>query len=162
MWAPGWDAPLYGLWTLPGEPGEVGRKCVTLHRHLADLHALEPLTRIGFEGGIAPSTLQGFTNVTTINLLVGLASHVESFGFAVSARVRQVPISAWRKHALGKGSGYKRAEWKKMSMARAREMGWAPQTDDVADSLMVLDYLVYLSALTPPWRDATVLRREIA
>ena len=161
-WNPGWDKPIYGAWTLPGDAGEVGRAAVALHHKLADLHAMEPITRLYFEGGIPTNGLSGNTNMTTIYKLAGLAAHAESFAYAVSARCRNVPQGTWRKHFIGKGSGFKTSQFKAMSIARCREYGWAPQCDNAADALGVLEYAIYLSDEIPPWRDATVLRRELA
>lgn len=161
-WQEGWAAPIYGAWKLPGEAGEVGRAAMALHQHLADLHAMDPIERLYFEGGIPTNHLAGRTGMTTIYKLAGLAAHAESFAYAVNARCRNIPQGSWKKYFIGKGSGFTTKTSKAMSLARCREIGWAPQCGDSADALGVLDYAIYLSEIVPPWRDATVLRREIA
>ncbi len=164
-WEPGMDKPIYGTWTLPGEPGEVGRKGCELHRKLADLHRLSPIERLYFEGGIPPSGLSGFSNMTTIYLLAGLAAHAESFAYAVSARCRNVPQTSWRKHFVGrgirKGSGLNPKQFKALSTKRCHELGWMPQDDNAADALAILDYAIHLAGVTPPWVDAATFRGPI-
>ena len=161
-WTPGWDKPIYGAWVLPGDAGEVGRAAMALHQNLADLHAMDPIDRLYFEGGIPTNRMGGATNMVAIYKLAGLAAHAESFAYAVNARCRNVPQGSWRKHFIGKGAGFKTKDFKAMSIARCREYGWNPLCDNAADALGVLEYAIHLSELSPPWRDATVLRREIA
>ena len=165
IWQPGMDRPHYGTWRLPGGGDAIGEKCVALHRQLADLHAVYPFDRVCMEAAIQPGGLQGFTNVQTVHLLVGLCSHVESFCAAYGIRVRQVPNSSWKKYFFGRGVRGKHIDsktFKKMSMERCNELGWHPDSQDAADACGVLAYMIELSEQIPPWRDATVLRREIA
>lgn len=156
QWAPGWVKPIYGTWILPGEVGEVGRKAVTLHRRLSDLHALSAITSLTFEGGIPSNALGGHTNMSTLYLLAALSGHVESFAYAVNARCRNVPQASWRKHFIGKGSGFKSKDFKAMSIARCREIGWSPHDDNASDALGVLDYTLHLAGVETPWQQASV------
>lgn len=160
FWEPGMERPHYGTWKLPGGADAIGDKCVALHRRLADLHSFSPFDRVYMEAAIQPGGLQGFTNVQTIHLLVGLCSHVESFCSAYNLRCRQVPNSSWKKHFIGrgirKGTGLTPAQFKNLSMARCHQLGWHPDSLDAADSLGILDYALHLAEVTPPWQDASV------
>lgn len=158
QWTPGWEKPHFGTWKLPGGADAIGEKCVALHRKLADLHSFSPFDRIYMEAAIQPGGLQGFTNVQTIHLLVGLCSHVESFGAAYGLRVRQVPNSSWKKHFFDRGTRGKidSKTFKNMSMVRCHELGWHPDTIDSADSLGILDYAIHLAGITTPWQDRAV------
>lgn len=157
QWAPGMAKPIHGTLTLKGEAEEVGQAAVQLHRFLMDLHRVTPIERLYFEGGIPASGLTGNTNMGTIYKLAGLAAHAESFAYAVNARCRRVHQGTWRAHFLGKGSGFKTAQFKQMAKDRCRDLGWAPKTDNDADALGVLVYMVSLDpAITPPWRESEV------
>lgn len=165
QWSPGWAKPIFGTWTLTGEPREVGRKCIQLHRKLADLHSLCPIERLVFEGGIPPSALTGFSNMTTIYLLAALAAHAESFAEAVGARCRNLPNTSWKKHFLGrgvrKGTGLSVADFKKLSISQCNEMGWYPDSNDAADALGILVTAVHLAGLPAPWvNDGVFTRRQ--
>lgn len=162
QWEEGWAKPIYGSWRLPGEAGEVGRACVALHRNLSDLHDMAPIDRLYFEGGLPSNGLAGKTNATTLYKLAALAGHAESFAYAINARCRNVPQASWRRHFIGKGSGFKTKDFKALAIQRCHEYGWAPQCDNAGDALGGLDYSIHLSEIVPPWRDANVLRREIA
>lgn len=158
-WTPGWEKPIYGTWALPGDPGEVGRKGCELHRKLADLHKMEPVTRLYFEGGIPTNGLAGNTNMTTIYLLAGLAAHAESFAYAVSARCRNVPQTSWRKHFVGRGTRPKGTDYKTfkaLSTHRCHELGWFPPDDNCADACAILDYAIHLAGISTPWQDRAV------
>jgi len=160
QWAPGWAKPIYGTWSLVGEPGEVGRKAVMLHRKLADLHALCAIERLTFEGGIPTNGLSGKINMTTIYLLAGLAAHAESFADAVGARCRNIPNASWRRHFIGKGSGFSTKEFKDMAIKRCRSFDWHPSDDNAADALGQLDYAIHLAGISPPWLQAEAFGRQ--
>ena len=162
QWTPGMTKPACGTWRLPGGTDELGRKACALHQHLADLHSLTEITRIYFEGGIPPSALGGYSNMTTIYVLAGLAAHAESFAHAVSARCRNVPNASWRKHFVGRGSRPKAmgaTQFKNLSMVRCHELGWYPDSVDAADACGVLDYSLELAGIETPWRDRAVFGR---
>ena len=165
-WKPGMAKPIYGTWALPGDAGEVGRKCIELHRKMAELHQLMPVSRLYFEGGIPASGLQGFTNMQTIYCLAALAAHAESFAFAISARCRNVPQTSWRKHFVGRGvrrgSGLDVKQFKALSTARCHEFDWHPADNNAADALAVLDYAVHLAGEDVPWRDAATFGARMA
>ena len=156
MWSPGMAKPLYGVWHLKGEPGEVGRKGVELHRKLADLHSLDAIHSLTFEGGIPTNGMSGFTNMTTIYLLAGLAAHAESFAYAVSARCRNVPNASWRAHFVGAGRRPKALDakqYKALSTKRCHDLDWHPSDDNCADALGVLDYTLHLAGQHVPWQE---------
>lgn len=163
FWQPGMERPHHGTWKLPGGADAIGEKCVALHRKLADLHSFSPFDRVYMEAAIQPGGLQGFTNVQTVHLLVGLCSHVESFCSAYGLRCRQVPNSSWKKHFFGRGVRGKMDSkaFKQMSMAQCHALGWFPDTIDAADSLGILDYAIHLSGTPTPWQDRSVFRGAI-
>jgi hypothetical protein len=160
QWHPSWAKPIYGTWDFSGvDAGEVGRRCIMLHRKLADLHAMCGIERLNFEGGVPSNGFAGNTNMTTLYTLAALAGHAESFAYAVGARCRNVPQARWRKHFVGKGSGFKTKEFKALSMTRCRSLDWHPSDDNAADALGVLDYTIHLAGITPPWLEAAAFGR---
>ena len=63
---------------------------------------------------------------------------------------------------IRRGTNLSAGEFKKLSVVRCQEMGFAPPDTDCADALGILDYAIHLSEIVPPWRDAHLLRRELA
>ena len=134
----------YGLWTLPGT-ADLGALYGKFRNALEDAITLHHPRRIVF----AIPIMKGHANTRA---LIGLSCIVELVAWDESVpNVNEVPESTARKEILGRGSfavyqggkaikgtGTERAkiaanEW-------ARNKGWRPQTHDVADALVILEY----------------------
>jgi len=164
-WGSGMAAPIYGTWKLPGDPGEVGRKCIELHRHMAELHQMLPFQRINFEAAVPSPGMGGRTNMNTTSLLLGLVSHVESFAYVISARCRMVPQGSWRAHFIGQGRRLKSQtykEFKALSTKACHDIGWRPADNNAADALGGLSYTIHLAGEDVPWRDAATFGARMA
>lgn len=157
-WSTGRDRPAFSTLRLPGDPAEVARPMEVLRAHMADLHALEPITHLFFEAPII-----GAVNMATVYKLCALAGMAEWFAKRVDAQCRQVAQASWRKHFIGRGTGKSR-ELKAAAIAAARLRGWNVSTDHEADALGVLDYGLACFSVRTPWRDAHLFaaRREAA
>lgn len=154
VWIEGSDTPRFGHWQLGSEWTSDGQTYAKLHQNLIDLRSLARFDALYYEEPLNPAVLQGHTNIDTLRVLTGLASHAESFGYAVGLRiVKSVNISSWRGSFIGRQKrGTKRQTLKDLTIERCRQFGWSPQRDDEADALGLLDYAISINGITPPWR----------
>lgn len=161
MWEPGQQKPAYGTWELAPHVDYAARAFVRLHKHLLDLHRLQPIDDLVFEEAIPGHMLHGKTNAKSLAAAAGLAAHAMSFCEAIGARWRPVSIAAWRRHYLGSmPRGTKTVDLKALAMTRCRELGFDPARHDAAEAIGLLDYQLSLNGIIAPWR-AGILQREL-
>jgi hypothetical protein len=161
LWSLGSELPVCGHWALAPDVSWRGRGYVRLHRNLIDLHRVESLSDISYEETLSQSMVQGNSSLPTIQMLAGLAAHVESFAEAVGATHRAVNMSTWRKHFIGSmPRGTKKPDLKALAMRRCKELGMDPANHDEAEAIGILDYRLSLEGIIPPWR-ADVLQRQL-
>ena len=178
LWHGDWPRPLSGSWVLDGTPD--GRTFLSLHARLDELYQEHGFSDVYFEQAINHTPrMQGKTNVHAIELAVGLVAHVRSFAYARRRTPHAVHIDTWRldfvgrseiarikdaakarARALGKTVSA-RDDLKAATVARCRQLGFAPQSDDEADAIGVLDYAIALQQFVPPWRAGEVLRAPL-
>jgi len=157
FWQPGMDRPVCGIWSLAGGIEWAGRACFRLHRNLIDLHTVTEITSLIWEEPLPHWALQGQTNIKTLRAAAGLAMHAESFAEAVGARRHETNQSTWRRHFLGKmPRGTKTVDLKRMAMDRCRQLGFDPEKHDAAEACGLLDYLLDIEGIHPPWRDQSI------
>ncbi len=139
------DAPVtYGLWLLRGM-SDLGMLYASLRNVLEDAIAVHQPSRLVF----VPALFREAQ--TAARALAGLVAVTEMVAYDNEVRAYECNESTARKAVLGRsnftqrvagkivaGSGSKLA--KEAAMTWAREQGWHPQTDDVADALVVLAY----------------------
>ena len=156
--------PIYGHWQLGSQYTSDGKVFVKLHQQMSDLRRVVcRFDAIYFEEPLRPEMLSGHTNIDTLRVLTGLASHVESFAAAMSITAMRINISSWRKFYIGKmPRTTKSKDWKAYSMERSLQLGFKPKRDDEADALGILDYSCELKGITPPWRTHEILRPMLA
>lgn len=139
------------------DDSRIGEAGLALHRKLHDIHTtVGSIERIYYEEPITPSGVEGQTTLRTLGRTLGLAAHAESYGCAIGARVRTVPQGTWRRHFIGRGSGFKvkgvqRFDPKKMARDRCRALGWNARNNDESDALGLLDFAIHLAGVAPPW-----------
>jgi hypothetical protein len=161
LWSTGSELPALGHWSLAPSMDWRGRGYVRLHKNMMDLHRVSPISHISYEETLSQSSVQGNSSIATIQMLAGLAAHVESFAEAIGATHRAVNMATWRKHFIGSmPRGTKKPDLKAMAMARCRELGFDPAKHDEAEAAGILDYHLSVSGITPPWR-ASILQREL-
>lgn len=163
--------PFFGAFKLPGQPGEVGRPADALERWLRQLYLdLKPSgapTHYFFEAQHISANI----NIDTVYRLICLGGVVEKFAFQTGAKVYKCHISEWRKHFIGRGSGFKRdkatkkylpgEDPKELAIQRCAEYGWHTDIADAAEACGILDFSLSLMGddIHPrPWRDATLLK----
>lgn len=168
--------PLWGSERLPGGPHAVGQPADRLERLLRQLYImLKP------HGGIShfffeAQHLAKHGNVDVIYRLIALGGIVEKFAFQTGAHCYKVDISTWRKHFIGRGSGFKRDQSypgktkpylpgedpKILANDRCRALGWHTDVFDESDALGILDFSLTLignadPTYTRPWRDNALM-----
>lgn len=162
IWSEGQEKPAAGTWELASGVDWAGRAYCRLHRNLMDLHRVTPIDEIVFEEALPAVKLRGFSNAATLAVAAGLAAHVQSFAEAMGIRHREVNLSTWRRHFIGKmPRGTKTPDLKAMAMRRCRELGFDVQKHDAAEACGLLDYQVSMAGITPPWRLENILQREM-
>lgn len=171
--------PIYGSWVLGSSFTSNGGVFAKLHECMADLHSILPFDICYIEEAINPSQLQGFTNIQSLRLASGNAAHAESFCYAYGVRFMPLNVGVWRgpfigkmeqqqakaeARALSKEKGKRvsaRDTLKRLSVARAKQLGFTPKNDDEADAIGILDYAIEVEGMTPPWRVNEVLRTPL-
>ena len=163
LWHEGLDKPICGTWELGASMTSPGTVFLRLHQRI---HELQRVTEIGSVAYEKPRHLDGFnvqSNAESHFLAVGLAAHVESYCDAKRiGAVRQVNQATWRKHFIGKMARATRSDqFKAMAMARCRQLGIKPNKHDAAEAVGILDYLLEIERVMPPWRRDEVLRAPL-
>ena len=143
--ADGSGKPVYGLWLLPGMQS-LGQLGAAFRNVLEDAIAVHKPDRLIF----APALFRDAQ--TAARALIGLAFTAELVAYDCSVRPFEIAEATARKQVLGpavmsaiaragrkrKGSGSEVAKAAAMDWARGR--GFSPQSDDVADALVLLEY----------------------
>ena len=137
--------PVYGLLLLPGM-ASLGKLGAALRNVLEDLFELHRPDRLVFAPALHAKAQ------TTARALIGLAFQAEVTAYDYGVKPFEVAESTARKLVLGPavtsaiiragrpkaGEGSKVAKAAAMQWARGR--GFTPQSDDVADALVLLEY----------------------
>ncbi len=166
----GMPRPFFGAMKLPGGPKDVGEPADGLERFLRDLYKTlapeGPPTHYFFEAQHIAEQM----NIDTVYRLIALGGIVEKFAFQTGARVYKTHISEWRKHFLGRGSGFKRnpvtkkylpgEDPKELAILRCADYGWHTDVADAAEACGILDFSLNLMGdVHPrPWRDAALMK----
>lgn len=168
---PGMQRPFFDAFMLPGPPNAIGQPCDALERWLREM-AINTRS----EGGISHYFFEAQHIAENMNpqnayRLIGLGAIVEKFAYQTKALAYAVDISTWRKHFLGRGSGFKRDKTKKgkpylpgedpkeLALQRCEQYGWHTDIHDAAEACGILDYaLSIIPDYHRPWRDELLLK----
>lgn len=162
IWSTGDLAAAYGHWELSPSLKTAAKGCVRLHKHLSALAAQHGgIDIIALEASIPAHKKRGMTNAKTTWAQAGLEFHALSFAEAVGARWHRINIGAWRSAFLGQMPAQSNLDWKTMAQVRAREFGMSTAVHDEAEAIGVLDYQIGQEGITPPWRMAAPLLRDL-
>lgn len=169
----GMERPFFGAFRLPGGPNDVGEAADALLQFLDEKHAMFRFTHVVFEDQFLP----GDMNSKTARRLMGLAAMVEWWCLKNKVRCFSVELSVWRKHFIGRGSGFKRTadrkrylpnqDPKELAIRKCAEFGWHTDIADAAEACGVLDYFMHLllkavRGLVIPWRDRELFAGHVA
>jgi hypothetical protein len=161
-WGPSDEHVASGTWELGSEFTGKGQTFAKLHQNMADLHRLGAIDRIYYEKPLNLGPAAGNTSRDTLDVLIGLAMHAESFGFAMSIPTQDLNMSSWRAFFLaGMKKANATADLKEYAMRRCRQLGFRPIKHDQAEAIGILDYALELNKIMPPWRSGEVLRSSL-
>lgn len=161
VYVPGRAAPRHGVLKLPATKtdGDNGPAFKLLFEHIAWVDRNFGLRCIGYEAFLAPTggasdKGKGFqTSPKTLKRLAGYMAIVEMCGAMLDVPTISINQSSWTGFWLGSmPRGTKRDERKKLSVAKAVALGWAPHGDDDADALGQLHYLLAKMGIIVPWK----------
>lgn len=151
IYHPDMDQPKWGTVRLAKttESGSVGPACKTLFDHICWVHDHWPIAAIGYEqfisatGGKKDDDTPFVTSPAAQKKLLGLIATLEHA--AAILKLDPVPIhnASWRRYWLGsKPRGTQRDEWKRLSLLKARGLGWQVKNDDEADAIGQMHFLM--------------------
>lgn len=148
-----------GTWELGSEFTSKGQTFAKLHQCMSDLYAVAPFDRIYYELPLNLGPAAGNTSRDTLDVLIGLAMHAESFAYVKGCFIQGINMSSWRAHFLGRMKrATSSADLKSYAMSRCRQLGFRPTKHDQAEAIGILDYACELNKIMPPWRKDEVLR----
>jgi len=154
VWGKGDQNLASGVWTLGSEFTSKGTTFGRLHGEMTAIHELGAIDAVFYEKPLNLGPGAGpATNQDTIDVLIGLAMHAESWADAMGCRIiREVHQATWRRHFLGKmPRATKSAELKDYAMARCRQLGFRSLKHDQAEAIGILDYACDSLSIVPPW-----------
>ena len=169
---PGMERPFFDAFTLPGDAQTVGEACSALEDWLEETY-----DTFASRGGIShyffeEQHIAEGVSPRGVYRLIGLGATVEKFAFDNGGFCYSVPISSWRKHFLGRGSGFKRdksypgkkkpylpgEDPKELAIIQCSRYGWHTNVHDAAEACGILDYACsMLPNYHRPWRDNLLL-----
>jgi hypothetical protein len=172
-WGQGFNSslPACDAVRLKGRSGEVGMSTEHLRLVLNELHRRFAFTHIFFEAQHIPMPKKHKPdgevqsrpiNIETIYKLISLGGMVEWWGYKAGVEVFKVEIGSWRKHFLGRGTGFKKAgmDPKDEAIRRCEAIGVLTTNHNTAEAVGILDYsLTLFDNLVPPWRDKAIFER---
>lgn len=133
-----------------------------LWRNLADICAFGLPDVIGIEAPADPSHWKGgrkFEHTKTLIRLSGTAAF-----FAHNKRISrfsEIEKRFWFPHFIGTNKRPPKGAQKTYCIEQCEHLGIAVENNDQADAVGILDYMVHLEGILPPWRNANVLTREL-
>lgn len=174
---PGVQRPLFDAFTLPGAAGSIGQPCDALEswlcQKLEEMQSVGGISHFFFEAQHIAENM----NPQNAYRLIGLGAIVEKFAFQTDALCYAVDIATWRKHFIGRGSGFKREKvWsekkkkmvngpylpghdpKELAIQRCEQYGWHTDIHDAAEACGILDFgLSLIPDYHRPWRDKILM-----
>jgi hypothetical protein len=159
-WSPGDQHVASGTCVLGSEYTAKGRTFANLHEELSGLNKMGRIDALFYEAPLNLGPGAGNTTAETINVLIGLAMHVESWGDAMNCRIiRAVNQTTWRREFLGPMKrGTKSMDLKDYAMERCRQLGFAPSKHDQAEAIGILTYACQSLDIAAPWVVNEILR----
>lgn len=163
LWQTEMARPVSGTWSLGSELTSAGRTFLRLHQCMNDLYQVHPFDIVIYEEPLSLDSGKLLTNKDTTFVLMGLATHVDSYCEAKNIRkVRSVNQSSWRRHFIGSMKrGTKTKQLKEYAVERCHQLGLKPEKHDEAEAIGVLDYMCEMERIMPPWRAGEVLRQPL-
>lgn len=147
-----WDAgdalPRSGAWPLCDGGRKRALGFVELHRQLAGIHTERPIDVMAHERPLKLPT-------DTLDKLLGtygVVTHIESYAHVKKITLHSISSRDWRETWFNGMAVTGRDNLKRLAIERARQFGMNPATDDEAEAIGLLDHIMHMLKITPPWR----------
>lgn len=147
------QAATSGAWPLAESILRRGGGFFDLRRKLTAIHKEAPLDMIALEAPLKMSV----DKVDKLIALYGLIATVEGWAHPKNVHVCLIDQRDWRNSWLGPDGrkGKDSEALKRAAVIRARELGFDPKSHDEAEAIGIMDHVLGLRKITPPWRLAT-------
>jgi hypothetical protein len=153
VWNSGDDLPRSGAWPLCDGVWQRASAFVGLHRELAALQAEGAIDLLAYETPVLMPTDKRDKLVG----LYGMVAHLESYCHVKRIRIVSVGQASWRATWFNGMAITGRENLKRAAIERARQFEMDPLTDDEAEACGILDHIMHVEKITPPWRLANPL-----
>lgn len=164
VYTPSLAKPKHGVLKLPPPRtnGSVGPALNLLWEHIAWVDRNFGIRHLGYEAFLTPTggkkdeKTSFVTSPKTVKNLVGFVGVAELCAEVLGIGeegIHAIHNMSWRRFWLGsQPRGTQREEWKRLAVAKANKLGWAPYGDDDADAIGQLHYLLNKLKIVPQWR----------
>lgn len=133
-----------------------------LWRHLSDICAFGMPDVIGVEAPANPNQINHPTKFEHTKTLVCLAGAAGFYAHNKGIRrFSEIEKRHWFPHFIGTSKKPPKGESKLYCVEQCSLLGIKPQNDDEADAVGILDYMLHLERILPPWRQGNILLPEL-
>lgn len=153
LWDSGEPLPRSGAWPLCEGIAKRALGFVELHRHLAAIHAERPIDLIVYE----TPELMPTDRREKLVAIYGVVAHIESYAHVKRISLLSIAARDWRKTFFNGMVVKGRDSLKRAAIERCRQFGMDPLSDDEAEACGILDHVMHVQRITPPWRLANPL-----
>ena len=153
LWNTGDAIPQSGAWPLCDGGRNRAHGFVAIHREINAIHAAGAIDLIAHETPLKLPT----DKVAQLIGTYGLISHIESIACIKRITMMSIDQQDWRSTWFN-GMRYSgREDWKRAAIERCRQFDMDPSSDDEAEACGILDHVMHMQKITPPWRIANPL-----
>lgn len=156
-WETGDAKPVLGHFQCGSEYTSDGSAQKTLWRNLLDITAFGMPDIMGVEAPADASKWKGGRPFQHTKTLIRLAGTVMFFAENYGIRASEIPKDVWFPPFIGPNQRPPKGEAKSYCEMRCKSLGLRPLNDDEADAVGILDYMISLEQIIPPWREENLL-----
>jgi hypothetical protein len=153
LWDSGDPLPRSGAWPLCDGGSRRAMGFVQIHREISNIHAEREINILAHETPLKLPTDKLHNLLGTY----GLVGHIESIAHVKKCTLYSIAQRDWRDTWFNGMVVTGRVNLKRQAIERARQFGMNPATDDEAEACGMLDHLMHVLKITPPWRLANPL-----
>lgn len=162
LWETGAPKPRIGHFKCGNEFSSDGMCQDALWRNLSDICSFGIPDIMAVEKAANPKRINHPTNWDQTMTLVSLTKCAEFFAHNKRVgRFSQVPKDIWFPHFIGTHERPPKGKSKSYCEQQCLDLGIQTTCDDEADAVGILDYIIHLEGILPPWRNENVLTREL-
>ena len=148
LWDTGAELPRSGAWPLCEGIAKRALGFVELHRQLAAIQAESPIDVIAHETPVLMPT----DKRDKLLAIYGVVAHIESYAHVKRIQLHTIPARDWRETWFNGMVVKGRDDLKRAAIERCRQFSMDPRSDDEAEACGILDHIMHVLKITPPWR----------